>query len=185
MLEHGLNRLVVTGTCFEYGMQNGALYEWMETKPNTSYALAKDTLRKFLEQIQKAINFEFMWIRLFYIYGKGQRPNTILSQLEKALNEGKSTFNMSSGEQLRDYLPVQKAAEYIVKIATQNRGQGIINCCSGVPISIRTLIEKYLKEKQQHIHLNLGYYPYPDYESMAFWGNTDKLRTILSNACKD
>ena len=36
MLEHGLKNLVVTGTCFEYGMQSGALNEDMEAKPNNT-----------------------------------------------------------------------------------------------------------------------------------------------------
>jgi len=180
MIEHGLKSLAVTGTCFEYGMQSGTLSEDMESKPDNPYGLAKDTLRKFLEQLQKKINFEFKWVRLFYMYGKGQSSNSILSQLDRALEKGEADFNMSGGEQLRDYLPVEKVAEYIVKIATQNKVIGIINCCSGNPISIRKLVEKYLKEKQKNIHLNLGYYPYPDYEPMAFWGDGDKLNEVLS-----
>jgi dTDP-6-deoxy-L-talose 4-dehydrogenase (NAD+) len=179
ILTNGLRKLVVAGTCFEYGMQNGPLSENMETKPNNPYGLAKDTLRKFLEQLQKTTDFEFKWVRLFYIYGKGQSPNAILSQLERALENGETFFNMSGGKQLRDYLPVEKVAKYIVKIARQNRVTGVINCSSGTPISIGKLVENYLKEKKKSIHLNLGYYPYPEYESMAFWGDTSKLRMAL------
>jgi dTDP-6-deoxy-L-talose 4-dehydrogenase (NAD+) len=181
MVENGLKSFVVTGTCFEYGMQSGALNETMITMPDNPYGLAKDTLRKFLEQLQKKIDFEFKWVRLFYMYGKGQSPNSILSQLDRALEKGEASFNMSGGEQLRDYLPVEKVAEYIVKIAMQNKVHGIINCCSGKPISIRKLVENYLVKKQKSIHLNLGYYSYPDYEPMAFWGNAAKLNTILRN----
>jgi nucleoside-diphosphate-sugar epimerase len=179
MIENGLKHLIVTGTCFEYGMQSGALSEGMETKPDNPYGLAKDTLRKFLEQLQKKIDFEFKWVRLFYIYGKGQSPNSILSQLDRALENGETIFNISGGEQLRDYLPIEKVAEYIVKIAIQEKVYGIINCCSGIAISIRKFVEDYLKKKQKNIHLNLGYYPYPDYEPMAFWGDSRKLKSIL------
>ena len=182
MLENGLKHLVVTGTCFEYGMQSGALSEDMETKPDNPYCLAKDTLRKFLKQLQKKIDFEFKWVRLFYMYGKGQSPNAILSQLDKALQNGETSFNMSGGEQLRDYLPVEKVAEYIVKIAMQDKIHGVINCCSGTPISIRSLAENYLKKKQKNIRLNFGYYPYPDYEPMAFWGDNKKLKMALEDS---
>lgn len=65
MVENGLKSLVVTGTCFEYGMQSGALNETMITMPDNPYGLAKDTLRKFLEQVQKKIDFELKWVRLF------------------------------------------------------------------------------------------------------------------------
>lgn len=181
MVENGLKRAVVTGTCFEYGMQSGALKENYETKPNNPYGLAKDTLRKFLEQLQKKIDFDLKWIRIFYSYGKGQSPNSILSQLEAALERKDKVFNMSGGEQLRDYMPIEKAAEYIVKILMQEKVTGIINCCSGAPISIRKLVENYLAEKNKNIELNLGYYPYSDYEPMAFWGDNAKLKSIIKN----
>jgi nucleoside-diphosphate-sugar epimerase len=182
MIKQGLKSVTVTGTCFEYGMQNGALKEDSETIPDNPYAVAKDTFRKFLEQLQKKMNFDFKWVRLFYMYGKGQSPSSILSQLDRALKNGDSVFNMSGGEQLRDYLPVEKVAEYLVKSALQDRVSGIINCCSGIPVSIRNLVENYLEEKQKKIILNLGYYPYPDYEPMEFWGDNRRLKTILEHS---
>jgi len=179
MIENGLKKVVVTGTCAEYGMQSGALGEDCETKPNSSYALAKDCLRKFLEQLQKNLNFDLKWIRLFYMYGKGQSPNSILSQLGAALDRGDKVFNMSGGKQLRDYLPIEKIAEYIVKISMQDKVSGIINCCSGEPISIRRVVEDFLTGKNKNIELNPGFYPYAVHEPMAFWGNTGKLEKIL------
>lgn len=182
MVEGGLKSIAITGTCFEYGMQEGLLKEDFETKPDNPYGLAKDTLRKFIEQLQQKIGFDFKWIRLFYMYGKGQSPHSILSQLDESLSNGDSVFNMSGGEQLRDYLPAEKVAQYLVKIAIQNKINGIVNCCSGHPISIRDFVENYLKQKQKKIDLNLGYYPYPDYEPMAFWGDNTILKTILKNS---
>jgi dTDP-6-deoxy-L-talose 4-dehydrogenase (NAD+) len=86
---------------------------------------------------------------------------------------------MSGGEQLRDYLPVEVVAENIVKIALQNKIQGIINNCSGQPISIRRLVEEYLQKTGAKIDLNLGYYPYPIYEPHAFWGCTKKITELI------
>jgi len=182
IIEKGLEKVVITGTCFEYGMQRGVLAESLEVKPDNPYALAKDSLRKYLEKLQKQINFDLKWIRLFYMYGNGQNSNSILSQLETALEREEKVFNMSGGEQLRDYLPVEKVAEYIVRISIQDKISGIINCCSGKPISIRQLVENYLEKRQKNIRLNLCYYPYPDHEPMAFWGDDTKLRTILCEA---
>ena len=179
MVENGLKNLVVAGTCFEYGLQNGPLHEKLETKPVNSYAMAKDFLRKFLEQLQNKISFDLKWLRLFYTYGKGQSSDSILSQLDKALDNGEKAFNMSGGEQLRDYLPVEKFAEYIVQVAFQDKVKGIINCCSGVPISIRKIVEAHLAERHKKIHLNFGYYPYSELEPMAFWGDTRKLQKAL------
>jgi nucleoside-diphosphate-sugar epimerase len=178
MLKGGLSKISVTGTCLEYGMQNGCLKEDLETKPSNPYALAKDTLRKFLEELHKQYVFKFNWIRLFYMFGEGQNGNALISQLDRAIQNNEPVFNMSGGEQLRDYLPVDDVADYIVKISLQSKEYKIINCCSGIPISVRKFVEDYLKRKNAHIDLNFGYYPYPDYEPMAFWGDNTKLKTL-------
>ncbi len=179
MIINGLKDVNVIGTCFEYGMQSGSLSEDLPSKPITAYGLSKDTLRKFLEELRKKYDFCFKWIRLFYMYGKGQSPKSILPQLDIALDNNEEVFNMSGGEQLRDYLPVSKVAENIVKISLQKNITGIINNCSAKPISIRKLVENYIKKRKKTIKLNLGYYNYPDYVPMAFWGNNNKLKSIL------
>lgn len=181
MIEKGLKNIIVSGTCFEYGDQSGELSEEIETKPNTTYGLAKDCLRKFLEQLQVKFDFDLKWIRIFYPYGEGQNPNSILSQLDLALEKGDKVFNMSGGEQIRDYLRVEKMVEYIVKISMQDKINGIINCCSGNPISIKDLVKNYLIEKDRTIELNLGYFPYENNVPMAFWGSIKKIKSILGN----
>lgn len=180
IISHGLADVTITGTCFEYGMQEGCLSEEMDTKPANPYAVAKDTLRKSLQQLKAERNFSLKWVRLFYMYGKGQSPNSLLSQLDRALANQETVFNMSGGEQERDYLPVEKVAEYIVKIALQSEVTGIINCCSGMPVKIKAFVLEYLKQKNQYIELNLGYYPYADYEPMRFWGDTKKLKRTVN-----
>lgn len=181
LVVNGLHKVTVTGTCLEYGFQEGSLKEDLPSKPSNAYALAKDTLRKQLEELKKESNFSLKWVRLFYMFGEGQNPKSILPLLDKALKEQQAIFNMSGGEQLRDYLPVNKVVEYLSKIALSEKLEGIINCCSGQPISIRRLVEEHLKAKKKSIHLNLGYYPYADYEPMAFWGDNNKLKKALNN----
>lgn len=177
-IDGGVKKVVVVGTCYEYGLQNGCLKETDATMPATQYGLAKDTLRKYIELLVKGTGISFNWVRLFYIYGEGQNPNSLLPQLEKAILEGKSFFNMSNGEQLRDYLSVEEVARYLCMITLQDKVNGVVNCCSGKPISIRRLVEEKIKELDSNIKLNFGYYPYPDYEPMAFWGDTTKLKKI-------
>jgi len=181
MADHGLMDITVTGTCLEYGMQEGCLKEDMETHPHNSYAKAKDLLRASLQALQKDRVFTLKWVRLFYMYGKGQNPNSLLSQLDKVLEQRTPVFNMSGGEQVRDYLPVEKVASCIVQTALQKRVTGVINCCSGRPVRIKDFVQEYLRQKRREVRLNLGYYPYPDYEPMHFWGDTEKLNKIMKD----
>jgi dTDP-6-deoxy-L-talose 4-dehydrogenase (NAD+) len=178
LISNGLNNITITGTCFEYGLLEGCLSEDMYTRPTTVYGLAKDTLRKFVQTLQKSYNFNLKWLRLFFSYGEGQSPKSLYIQMQNAVFSKVEEFNMSTGEQLRDYLPVEKMAEYIVRAALQDEITGVINCCGGKPVSVRSLVEKFFEECNYTIKLNRGYYPYPDYESLAFWGDIGKLVKI-------
>ncbi|MBF0125990.1 MAG: NAD(P)-dependent oxidoreductase [Magnetococcales bacterium] len=171
----GLPHLVVSGTCFEYGLLHGPLEEHRETQPGNPYGFAKDGLRRQLEYLRGTHPFNLTWARLFYLYGEGQGPNALWSQLKKAVERGERVFNMSGGEQLRDYLPVSVAAGHLVTLALRERDHGVVNVCSGTPISVRVLVETWLREHGWSIDLNRGHYPYPDYEPMAFWGVREKL----------
>jgi len=180
LVQSGLPNIVVAGTCFEYGMQSGPLSEDTEAKPTNPYGFAKDILRRQLEYLQHDQPFALTWARLFYLYGEGQAENSLLSQLKRSIGQGEKVFNMSGGEQLRDYLPVAEVSRLLVSLALRQDNLGIVNVCSGKPISVRRLTEDWIKKNGWSIQLNLGHYPYPDYEPMAFWGVREKLDRYIN-----
>ena len=179
LVRHGLRDITVTGTCLEYGLQEGCLREDMPVFPDNAYAIAKNELRKFLQDLESRFPVVVKWARLFYLYGKGQNPGSLYSLLRKALENGDKVFNMSGGEQMRDFLPVEKAASYIVQLALQLNIRGIVNICSGQPVTVKQFVVNYLALMNSKITLNLGYYPYADYEPMRFWGDDSKLKTLI------
>lgn len=181
LISNGLKDLTVIGTCLEYGMKEGKLSEDMPSEPTIAYPMAKNKLRLELEELKKKYSFYFKWVRLFYMYGKGQSPKSIIPLLQKAIDNNEQVFNMSKGDQQRDYLPVTTISENIVIFAMQQKVEGIINCTSGAPISILELVKNYLKEHNKKIELNLGFYPYPDYEPFKFWGDDTKQNKILKD----
>lgn len=175
MVNNGLSSLFVAGTCFEYGMQSDSLHEDMKAQPNNPYGFAKNTLYCQLEYLKEVKPFSLTWGRLFYLYGDGQSEQSLQTQLLKAIKKNDKVFNMSGGKQLRDYLPVSVVANYIVSLSLMKKDIGVINICSGEPISVCDLVEVWIAENNWDIKLNLGYFPYPDYEPMAFWGDREKL----------
>ena len=178
LANQGLAQVLVTGTCFEYGMRSGPLDEAMDVHPTLPYAYAKNALRRQLEFLSVG-RFAFTWTRLFYLYGEGQAAGSLLPQLQRALAESQTKFPMSGGEQLRDFIHVREAARVLVELLEQRRGLGVVNVCSGRPTSVRSFVERWLDENGCAIELELGKYPYPDYEPMAFWGSREKLDRIL------
>ncbi|WP_095139351.1 NAD(P)-dependent oxidoreductase [Pseudomonas sp. Irchel s3a10] len=179
VVEAGVPQVLVTGTCFEYGMQSGPLGESVEPQPSNPYGLAKHTLHLFLQNLQQEKPFTLQWARLFYLHGEGQNPNSLLAALDRAIDNGDASFNMSGGEQLRDFLPIASAADYLATIVHQRDFNGVINCASGQPVSVRALVEQRLRERGAALNLNLGHYPYPTHEPMAFWAVTERLQQLL------
>ena len=183
LIESGLKHLTVAGTCLEYGMQSGPLNEDAPTRPSNPYALAKNELRGQLQSLKAYQPFNLVWARLFYMYGEGQSESSLRPQLQKAVARGLPTFDMSGGEQLRDYLPVSEVATQLVSLTRKGVDTGAINVCSGVPISVRRLVEGWISDNNWKIKLNLGHYPYPEYEPMAFWGENRKFTDLIKSHC--
>ncbi len=183
MITQGLKNLMVAGTCLEYGLANGALSENMVTNPTTPYGIAKDTLQKYLDLFCKENRCSLKWIRYFYMYGdeKNKKPNSLLALLEDAIKKGDTTFKMSVGTQLRDFLSIKEVARYSSIVALSSF-TGIINICSGRPTSVRELVERRCKELKASITLHRGYYPLPQYEPIAFWGDNEKLKIVMRDS---
>lgn len=180
LIRSGLPSLLSAGTCFEYGMQCGEIAEGHTPNPSNPYGFAKDALRRELNFLRAAHKFNFTWARLFYMYGEGQPPTSLYSQLIAAGKRGDAYFKMSPGDQLRDFLPVTTVARQIVALALNAPDAGVVNVCSGRPTSVRSLVESWVKQRGWNITLELGNYPYPDYEPMAFWGSNARLQRLLS-----
>ena len=179
MIEGGLGSLLVTGTCFEYGMKSGCLEENEPTNPRTPYAIAKNELRVIIHELKQKHTFNYIWARLFYMYGEGQSSSSIYSQLATSCANSEEFFNMSGGDQIRDYLPVQIVAEKIVRLALINKDIGVVNVCSGTPVALKETVEERVERNGWKIKLNLGYYPYLDYEPMSFWGSNIKFNKLF------
>ena len=171
----GLPKLVVTGTCYEYGLTSGALVESQETNPNTSYGIAKDLLRKELFEIQLRQNFELTWARIFYPYGDGQSEISIYSQLRAAMLNGDQQFKMGSGKQVLDFISVEKVASTLVSLSTRCAGVGVVNIGSGEPQSVLDFVQSQIRALGAQIEPLVGALPDRNFESQAFWADSSKL----------
>jgi nucleoside-diphosphate-sugar epimerase len=175
----GLKRLVVAGTCFEYGMRSGCLHEDMAPLPSNPYGQAKDALRRQLEALSDEGSFELRWLRLFYLYGSGQAPTSLYSLFQAAIARGDKNFDMSKGDQQRDYMSAEDAAAALAAVACADAAPRIVNICSGEPIAVRDLVERWRAERAADIKLNLGALGVPAYEPFAFWGDNRRLAAVM------
>lgn len=178
LLDSGIRHFLVAGTSFEYGLQEGKLREDAPCAPVTEYGKGKLALYERFSKLCSKHNALLQWVRPFYIYAEDQRPQSLLGQISAAYESGAKEFNMSQGDQLRDYLHVDAVADAIVRIALQKSVTDIINIGSGEGTAVATMVQRYLAERGAILQLNKGFYPYPDYEPFAFWADTKKLNQL-------
>lgn len=174
----GLQRLVVAGTCYEYGLQNGPLQEDQLTNPVNCYAIAKDSLRRVISTRYTQQGLQWCWARIFYPFGNGQNPNSLLPSLQRAIDQGDAEFAMSSGRQIRDFVLVDQVAKFLLQLSTHPQAQGIYNCGSGHPVSLRELAEERITVSLSSTVLKLGVYPDRQDEPLAFWADTSKVSNL-------
>ncbi|PBQ33957.1 epimerase [Sphingobacteriaceae bacterium] len=178
LLQNGLKDITVIGSVYEYGITEGELSEDMPSEPTVEYSIAKNLLREFLQEEQANFDFVLKWMRVFYVFGEVKGRKNLYTLLAEAVNREDKTFNMSGGQQTRDFLTSEEIADIIVRASIQKEVNGIINCCSGKPVVLIDIIQDYIKKHNSSIELNLGFYPYPDYEPMHTWGSVEKLNKI-------
>jgi dTDP-6-deoxy-L-talose 4-dehydrogenase (NAD+) len=81
-----------------------------------------------LQNLAQEHPFTLQWARLFYLHGEGQNPNSLLAALDRAIDAGDAQFNMSMGDQLRDYLEITEAAAQLATLIARPDVGGVINC---------------------------------------------------------
>lgn len=179
MIEGGLPQLVVMGSMHEVGYWEGAIDENTPENPMSLYAIAKNALRQMVEILTKEHGTIFQWTRGFYILGDDLKNNSIFSKLVQMAEAGKSTFPFTSGKNKYDFITVDELADQISEVALQEKVTGIINCCTGKPVSLAEQVEKFIKEHHYNISLEYGAYPDREYDSPGIWGNPDKIDRIM------
>ena len=150
----GVRRIVGLGTCVEYELSGGKLSIDTPLNPLTPYAEAKATTFTTLAKWLPRQDIEFAWCRLFYLYGEGEDARRLVPYLRSQFEAGQFA-ELSSGNQVRDFLDVKEAGELIAQVALAKR-QGPVNICSGIGISVKHLAEQIADEYGRRDLLKFG-----------------------------
>ena len=180
LIESGLKKLVVTGTCYEYGMLSGALSEDQETNPNTPYGIAKDKLRKELFELQAAKWFDLTWTRIFYPYGEGQSSHSLYSLMKSRANSSNLEIQLSNSEGILDFISVVKLSEILTIFTLNVDNAGVVNLGSGNPKLVIDFARDIAKANDWSLTFTSDAVSSRKFESKSFWSDNFKLMTLLS-----
>ena len=182
MMKGGLKQIAVMGSMHEVGYYEGAIDENTPTNPLSLYGIAKNTLRQLTFLLGKNENVIVQWIRGFYIFGDDLKNNSMFKKIVEAEQEGKTEFPFTSGKNKYDFLSIYDMADQIAEIVLQDKINGIINSCTGQPMTLAEKVESFIKENNFKIKLKYGAYPDRPYDSPGIWGDATKINEIMKAA---
>lgn len=136
---HAGTRVVMAGSCEEYGRAPVPFDEARPAQAQTAYAVARlATTLACLSLNEPAICVA----RLAVVYGPEQVGDMFIPSLLRACATGQP-FAMSSGEQTRDFLYVDDAVRALLALADTPAAMGqVVNVGTGVEVMVRDVAQQ-------------------------------------------
>ena len=179
MAESGVSHLCVMGTMHEIGFFEGCIDEDTPCRPQNLYGIAKDALRKLMEQLCREKNITFLWLRGYYIVGNSEFGNSVFSKITAAERRGETEFPFTTGQNQYDFLDYPEFCQQVAAAIMQDEVNGIVNICSGQPERMCDRVERFIRDNGYAIRLAYGKFPDRPYDSGAVWGDSQKIQRIL------
>lgn len=179
MIDGGVKYLSVMGTMHEIGYYEGCVDENTPTNPLSMYGIAKNALREASLLLADKSDTALMWLRAYYILGDDSNNNSIFTKITQMEHEGKASFPFVSGKNKYDFIHVDELAKQIATASTQSEITGIINCCSGKPVSLADKVNEFIEKNHYSIRPDYAKFPERPYDSPAIWGDNTKINLIM------
>jgi nucleoside-diphosphate-sugar epimerase len=111
-----------------------------------------------LVQFAATRQISIAWARLFFLYGPYEDSARLVPSVALRLIHGEEAHS-TGGKQIRDYLHVEDVARALVATAF-SKVEGAINIGSGIPVTIRSIVEMIGVKTERSELLKLGSLPY-------------------------
>ena len=175
-----IKKIILIGTIDEYGGSSQTFTESTIETPLSPYGLSKLASTKLALIFHKQYDLPITIIRPSIVYGHNQGMEMFIPSIIHSLN-GNNNFNMTLGEQERDFLHIDDLIDVMIKIKESSNTNGeILNIGSGSSIKISEIAIHISKVLQKEYLLNIGAIPYREGESMNYSVSIDKVKSLLS-----
>ncbi len=176
---HGGRRLVSAGTCAEYDWTNLSApcrEDQTPCRPQTPYGRAKLEAATGLMSMARDSDMTVAWGRLFFLYGPGEDTRRLIPSVARALGNGERA-QATTGVQVRDFLHVSDAARAFAELLSHTVG-GAVNIGSGVPITVRAVVEMLARAAGRPDAVDFGAVPMQPGEPPMIVADVQRLQSI-------
>lgn len=152
-----------------------------------AYAMSKRQFADWGRMAVKLGGFRLANVRLEHLYGPNDDPSRFVPQIIHQCLANAESIPLTEGHQLRDFIHIDDAAAGILRLLgvseTLPSGWSEFDLGSGLPVSIRQLVEHIHRLTNSQAKLCFGAKPYRVGEMMASTADISKL-VELGWACR-
>ena len=172
--EAGVRRLIICGSCFEYG-RSGNRYDFIPPdaplEPTAPYHASKAAATMAAIALGIERQLELAVLRPFHVFGEGETKIRFWPSFRKAALAGED-FPMSEGRQIRDFVPVEQVVNTFVDALTRTDlkpgDPKVENLGTGRPQTLRAFAEHWWNQWDAKGKLLIGAVPYYENEVMRY-----------------
>lgn len=168
--EAGAKKLLLCSTFKEYGASAGDhdfIPTTAELRPTTAFSCSRVSAYMAAKSFSHAFPVDIEYIRFFNVYGNGENALDLWTALKNAAAAGRD-FDMTGGEQVRDYISVATVTARLEEIGRSAvvPGLKVSHIASGEPVRLRDFADRWWAEWGAAGTLRYGVLPYRPYEAM-------------------
>lgn len=179
VIDKGVKKIAVMGTAHEIGYYEGKISESTPCHPKSLYGMSKDMLRRLCFKKIDNLNVQLYWLRAYYILGDDRSNHSVFTKILEANERGDEWFSFTSGKNRFDFIHVKELATQIAATVEQDTYTGIINVCSGKPLSLGEKMEEFIRENGLQIKLKYNSFPDRIDESPITYGDDTIIKCIM------
>ena len=177
------SKIIVTGSCWEYGKQNGVCSEDESLNINSYFSWAKTSLYNYILYKCSKARISLFWFRLFYVYGPGQRPESLVQHLIENLKT-KEIPNILYPNNKNDFVYIGDVVKTIIKEIGIDMPNGVYNIGSGkassvYEICIEVEYQLFKSNEISELILKNG----KKSENVNFYADTKKTNKFINIKC--
>lgn len=167
---------IAAGSGWEYGLDAGKKSEDMPPRPFSAFGAAKTALQWLGMEIAKERGQKFIWTRIFYVYGPGQRPESLTPYIIRCAHAGKPP-ELKNPLAQNDFVFVDDVIGAIALLLKHGPGSGIYNIGSGRATSVQDVVTAVFRAFNQPLTYGAAKSRVPTDAVSGVWADIAKIKT--------
>lgn len=176
LYKSGCKKIISLGSCWEYNEDFGKKNENSSDKSQNIFGHYKKKLAKDGLKLSKKFNSEFVWLRIFYVYGDRKKG------LLKILNENyqkKTKINLLYPYKFNDFIFIDDVVDFIKK-SIKLKKNGIFNVGTGKKVSTLDFCNKFCEIKKINPNEIIKYDIKKKKANHGIWADMKKSKNLFN-----